>query len=96
MRASTIAPAHMEHGSFVTYSTVFSSRQFSSADAACVIAIISACAVGSFSSSVWLWAEAIRRGGSCLSALPIDMITQPVGTSPASAAFCAWRSAISI
>ena len=46
MRACTIAPAHMGQGSKVTYSVQPSSRQLDSACAACVMAIISACAVG--------------------------------------------------
>src|SRR5205823_11458954 len=57
--SSTTAPAHMAHGSRVTYSTQSSSRHDRSAWAACVIAIISAWAVGSLSASRWLCAWAI-------------------------------------
>ena len=54
LRASTIAPAHIGQGSSVTYIVQSSSRQDSSEFAARVIAIISACAVGSLSDSRWL------------------------------------------
>ena len=46
-----IAPEHITQGSFVTYIKHPFKRQSLSVDAADVIAIISACAVGSFSCS---------------------------------------------
>jgi hypothetical protein len=51
MRASTIAPAHIAHGSSVTYSTVSSTRQLPARRARLRSAMISACAVGSWRSS---------------------------------------------
>ena len=54
MRACRIAPAHIGQGSSVTYNRQPSNRQLCSDAAACVIAIISAWAVGSCSCSRWL------------------------------------------
>ena len=54
-RASTIAPAHIAHGSSVTYRTESSTRQLPSARAASRSAIISAWAVGSARTSRSLW-----------------------------------------
>ena len=73
MRARTIAPAHIGQGSSVTYSVQSSSRQLPSASAAWVMAIISAWAVGSWSCSRWLWAEAMTRSAWTMMA--------PIGTS---------------
>ena len=49
IRASTMAPAHIGQGSLVTYRMLSVNRQSPAALAACVIARISAWAVGSFS-----------------------------------------------
>ena len=65
-------------GSSVTYSVQPFSRQSPSSPAACVMAIISAWAVGSCSVSRELCAAAIIR--------PSCTITAPTGTSPAASA----------
>ena len=85
MRACTMAPAHIGHGSSVTYSVQPSSRQLPSAAAACVMAIISAWAVGSRSASRSLRAAASTR--------PSRTMTAPTGASSAAAAASASASA---
>lgn len=82
------APAHIRQGSIVTYNVVASNLSFRRYDAACVIAIISACAVGSFRSFIWLCALAIT--------LPLWTMIAPTGTSSASNAFSASFSASDI
>ena len=85
MRACTMAPAHMGHGSMVTYSTVLSSRQLPMCRAASSMAIISACASGLARSSRSLWPAAITS--------PSSTTTAPTGTSPWATARSASRSA---
>src|SRR6185312_8007124 len=84
-RASTIAPAHMAHGSSVTYSTESSTRQLPRAWAAARRAIISAWAVGSSRSSRSLWPAPITS--------PSWTTMAPTGMSSCSSARDASRSA---
>src|SRR6267142_2629186 len=83
-----IAPAHIAHGSSVTYSVQSVSRHDCIASDAAPIATISACAVASRSDSTWLRPRPITT--------PPWTMTQPIGTSSASAAACASRSAARI
>ena len=64
MRACTIAPAHIVQGSSVTYNVQPVRRQSDRAVAAWVMAITSACAVGSRSCSRWLYAAAFDEDES--------------------------------
>src|SRR5207253_272696 len=73
------------HGSFVTNISQSFKRQSPTAVAACVIARISACAVGSFSISTWLYPRPMMR--------PFFAITAPIGTSSLAAALVARRKA---
>jgi hypothetical protein len=84
-----MAPAHIGHGSSVTYRVQPSSRHERRAAAAWVMAIISAWAVGSRSCSRWLCARATTpRCGATM--------TAPTGTSSAAAAVSASSRAISM
>src|SRR6185312_1807289 len=85
-RASTIAPAHIAHGSSVTYSVQPSSLQLPSTRDASRIAIISACAVASLSRCVLLAPRPTISSPRTT--------TAPTGTSPAAAASRASSSAL--
>lgn len=89
IRDWTIAPAHMGQGSRVTYKMQFSRRHDCKNCAAWVIAIISACAVGSLSSSRWLCALAMMPSLA-------ETIRAPTGTSSSCSARRASSSAISM
>src|SRR6267154_2611315 len=89
MRAKEIAWAHIGQGSSVTWRSHSTSRGAPSLAAAARIASISACAVGSFVSSVRLPASASTSPDG-------PMITAPIGTSPRSAAARACASARSM
>ena len=84
-RAFTIRPAHMGHGSSVTYTVQSERRHRPSSCAAATRAENSACADGSPSSSRRLHARAITR--------PARTTTAPTGTSPSDAARLASDSA---
>src|SRR6202022_2898197 len=79
------AAAPMRRRSSVTQRSQSSSRSLPRVRAACRIASISACAVGSWSAMV--------RFAVCAIKSPAHRITQPTGTSPACAAACACASA---
>src|ERR1041385_4409663 len=83
-----MAPAHMTHGSNVTYSSASSRRQLLRCSAANLIAVISAWPRGDWRSSRSLYAVAM----TC----PANTMTAPTGISPRLAAFRAADSAISI
>ena len=91
MRACTIAPAHIGHGSRVTYSVTSSSRQPPTARAAARSTLISACAAASRRRSIALPAAAITTRSRTA--------TAPTGTSPrrpaARASDSAWAPAAS-
>src|SRR5580658_304266 len=85
MRAFSIAPTHITHGSSVTKIATPSSRYDLSSAAAARSATISACAVGSLSAIGQLWpAPTIRPSSTAIA---------PTGTSPAAAARRASSSA---
>ena len=89
MRADIIAPAHIGHGSSVTYSVQPVRRQRESFRPASRIARISACAVASRSASHILCARTTTPPSS-------SMRTAPTGTSPDSIARRASSKAIAI
>ena len=93
-----MSPAHMMHGSNVTYTVQPVSLHTPSSAAAAFMATNSACPAGSCCVSRMLHARAITRGSARGRRVALSIgrytTTAPMGTSPIAAARCASSSAM--